>query len=143
MPDDLGPSDLDIDPARSPEQRYRWFLASLLLGRNIRQTQAANTYRALIAHGMTSPERFADLQREQLRAVLDEGGYDRFDFIMTDELHGVMAGVRQDWGSVNHLITSAKDRGEAHDRLLAYKGIGETTARIFLDAVPADLYGTA
>lgn len=25
----LGPADLDIDPERSPEQRYRWFLASL------------------------------------------------------------------------------------------------------------------
>ena len=36
----LGPADLDIDPSRSAEQRYRWFLASLLLGRRIRQEQA-------------------------------------------------------------------------------------------------------
>lgn len=144
MPDaNLGPADLDIDVAKSPEQRYRWFLASLLFGRNIRQTQAAHTYRVLIDHGLTSPERFADLSREQLRALLDEGGYDRFDYLMADELHGVMAGVVADWGSVNHLLASAKDRAEAHDRLVAYKGIGDTTARIMLDQVPADLYGTA
>lgn len=139
----LGPADLDIDPARSAEQRYRWFLASLLLGRNIRQEQAAKTYRALLDHGLTSPARFADYEREPLRAVLDEGGYARFDYIMTDELHEVMAGVAADWDSVNHLITSAADRHEAHDRLLAYKGIGETTARIFLDGIPSELYGTA
>ncbi len=143
MNGNLGPADLDIDPARSPEQRYRWFLASLVLGRNIRQTQAAHTYRVLIEHGLTSPGRFADLGREELRALLDEGGYDRFDHLMTDELHEVMAGVAADWGSVNHLLASAKDRAEAHDRLVAYKGIGEVTARILLDEVPTGLYGSA
>ncbi|GAA2753378.1 hypothetical protein [Amnibacterium kyonggiense] len=140
---DLGPEDLGIDVARSPEQRYRWFLASLLLGRNIRQAQAAHTYRALIEHGMTSPERFAGLEHEQLRAILDEGGYDRFDHLMARELQEVMAGVARDWGSVNHLLTSSADRQEAHDRVVAYRGIGETTARILLDAVPPALYGTA
>ncbi|RIX27925.1 HhH-GDP family DNA glycosylase [Amnibacterium setariae] len=139
----LGPADLGVDVARSPEQRYRWFLASVLFGRRIRQEQAARTYRVLIEHGLTSPERFADLDRDALRRLLDEGGYDRFDWLMTDELHEVMAGVARDWGSVNRLVTSSADRREAHDRLVAYKGVGEVTARIFLDDVPADLYGTA
>ena len=143
MAEDMGPGDLGIEPGRSPQQLYRWFLASLLFGRNIRQTNAANTYRALLEHRMTSPARFADLDREQLRRILDEGGYDRFDYVMTDELHGVMAGVRRDWGSVQHLVASAADRGQAHDRLLVYTGIGEVTARIFLDQVPARLYGSA
>lgn len=114
-----------------------------LFGRRIRQEQAAHTYRVLIDHGLTSPDRFADLGREELRKLLDEGGYDRFDYLMTDELHDVMAGVAADWGSVNHLLASAKDRAEAHDRLLQYKGIGETTARILLDQIPSTLYGSA
>jgi len=139
----LGPADLGIDPARSPEQRYRWFLASVLFGRRIRQEQAAHTYRVLIEHGLTSPERFADVSRDDLRVLLDDGGYDRFDWLMTDELHEVMAGVVRDWGSVNRLVTTAADRQEAHDRLVAFKGVGDVTVRIFLDGVPQDLFGTA
>ena len=143
MVENMTPEDLGIDPSRSPEQLYRWFLASLLFGRNIRQEQAAKTYGVLIDAGMTSPKHFADLGREALRRTLDEGGYDRFDYQMADELHGVMAGVDADWGSVHHLVASAADRAEAHDRIVAYKGIGEVTARIFLDEVPPGTYGTA
>lgn len=138
----MGPGDLGIEPGRSAEQLYRWFLASLLFGRRIRQEQAAHTYRVLIDHGLTSPKHFADLGREQLRRVLDEGGYDRFDYQMADELHGVMAGVQDDWGSVHHLVASSADRDEAARRLTAYKGVGDVTARIFLDAVPPATYGS-
>lgn len=143
MAENLGPADLGIDVARSDQQLYRWFLASLLFGRNIRQSQAQKTYEVLIERGMTSPGHFADLGREQLRRVLDEGGYDRFDYQMADELHGVMAGVQDDWGSVHRLVASAADRAEAERRMTAYKGVGPTTARIFLDEVPAGLYGSA
>ncbi|MGT2427044.1 hypothetical protein [Amnibacterium kyonggiense] len=97
----------------------------------------------LLEHGLTSPDRFAGLEHEQLRAMLDEGGYDRFDHLMARELQEVMAGVARDRGSANHLLASAADRREAHDRVAAYRGIGETTARILLDAVRPDLYGTA
>ena len=139
----MTPEDLGIDPSRSAEQLYRWFLASLLFGRNIRQQQAAKTYGVLMEHGMTSPKHFADLGREPLRKVLDEGGYDRFDYQMADELHEVMAGVADDWGSVHHLVASSADRAEAEQRMEAYKGVGPTTARIFLDEVPAGTYGSA
>ena len=139
----MTPADLGIEPGRSAEQLYRWFLASLLFGRNIRQEQAAKTYGVLIDAGMSSPKHFADLDRERLRHALDEGGYDRFDYQMADELHRVMAGVVDTWGSVHHLVASAADRAEAHDRLVAYKGVGDVTARIFLDEVPEGTYGTA
>ena len=139
---DLGPGDLGIDPSTEPGL-YRWFLASVLFGRNIRQAQAAETYRVLIEHGMTSPKRFAELGREPLRRLLDEGGYGRFDSLMSDELHEVMVRIDADHGSVHRLVATSADRAEAHDRLVALKGVGEVTARIFLDAVPPGLYGSA
>ena len=143
MADDLGPADLGIEVDRSDQQLYRWFLASLLFGRNIRQAQAAKTYRVLIDHGFTSPGRFADVDAQRLSAVLDEGGYDRFDDQMADELLRVMAGVVADHGSVHRLVATSADRAEAERRMTAYKGVGPTTARIFLDQVPDGLYGSA
>ncbi|MFD1721059.1 hypothetical protein [Amnibacterium endophyticum] len=143
MADDLGPDDLGIDVARSDQQLFRWFLASLLFGRNIRQQQAARTYSVLIDHGLTSPARFADLEHEELSRLLDEGGYDRFDDQMADELQRVMSGVHDDWGSVHRLVATAADRAVAERRMTAYKGVGPTTARIFLDEVPAGVYASA
>ncbi|WP_445996012.1 hypothetical protein ACUWEX_08990 [Okibacterium fritillariae] len=144
MSDNLTPADLDIDPSTgSPVQLYRWLLASLLFGRRIQQEIAAQTYRTLIDHGFTSPARFSTVGREQLRRILDEGGYARFDYIMTDELRDVMPGLADEYGSVHHLVASSADRDELIERLTAFTGIGPVTARIFADAMPSQLYGTA
>ena len=56
--EDLGPADLGIDPGRSPQQLFRWLVASILLGGNVRQTIAKQGYEALVAAGYTSPAEF-------------------------------------------------------------------------------------
>jgi 3-methyladenine DNA glycosylase/8-oxoguanine DNA glycosylase len=130
-------SDLGIDLAEGkPQQLYRWFLASLLFGRPIQQEIAAKTYHALIDHGLTSPKHFAEYSREGLRAVLDDGGYGRFDYQMTDALHEAMATIAADHGSVAHLVSSAKDRDDLRATLTGLKGVGPKVVEIFLRAVP-------
>lgn len=144
MADNLGPADVGIDPfTGSPQQLYRWFLASLLFGRHIQQTIAADTYRALIEHGFTSPHKFGEIEREPLRRILDEGGYGRFDYIMTDELHEVMGQLLEDYGSVHKMVVTSADRDELTTRLTAFTGIGPVTARIFTQELPKDVYGAA
>ncbi|MGY2898006.1 hypothetical protein ACVKXF_000618 [Curtobacterium sp. PvP017] len=65
MADVTHAADLGIDLSDGkPQQLYRWFLASMLFGRPIRQEQAAATYRVLIDHGFTSPGKFAGAGRE-------------------------------------------------------------------------------
>jgi endonuclease III len=143
MTKDLTPADLDIDPASgSGQQLYRWFVASVLFGRPIKQSVAAETYRTLIASGLTSPAIFGDLTREALRRLLDRGGYVRLDYQMADTLHAVMRSITNDYGSVRHLITTSADAAELTERLTSLRGIGPVTARIFTAQVPESLYGT-
>jgi 3-methyladenine DNA glycosylase/8-oxoguanine DNA glycosylase len=130
-------ADLGIDLADGkPQQLYRWFLASVLFARPIRQEQAAETYRVLIDHGFTSPGKFVGAGREQLRGVLDEGGYGRFDYQMTDALHDAMHTIDADEGSVSHLVRSASSRAELRESLEALKGVGPKAVEIFLRDIP-------
>lgn len=144
MRKDLTPGDLDIDPASgSPQQLYRWFLASVLFGRPIQQTVAAETYRILLGAGLTSPAKFAEIKREPLRRLLDRGGYVRLDYQMADTLHAVMRALVDEYGSVHQLVGTSSDATNLTGRLTAFKGIGPVTARIFTAQIPAPLYGTA
>ena len=141
---DLTPADLDIDPASgSPRQLYRWFLASVLFGRPIQQSVAAETYRTLIGSDLTSPASFGELKREPLRRLLDRGGYVRLDYQMADTLHTVMSTIVNTHGSVHSLVATSTDEAELTERLTALKGIGPVTARIFTAQVPVELYGSA
>jgi 3-methyladenine DNA glycosylase/8-oxoguanine DNA glycosylase len=144
MSTDLTPADLDIDPASgSPQQLYRWFLASVLFGRPIQQSVAAKTYRTLLAHGLTTPSKFGEIQREPLRRLLDRGGYVRLDYQMADTLHAVMRTVADEYGSVHRLVATSQNDTELVERLTALTGIGPVTARIFSQQVPAVVYGSA
>jgi 3-methyladenine DNA glycosylase/8-oxoguanine DNA glycosylase len=146
--DDLRPSDLGIDLPRdaddpTPQALYRWLLASLLFGRPVQQSVSADTFHVLIDHGLTSPATFARKSREELRRILDEGSYARIDYVMSDELHTVMAGIDDEYDSVNHLVRSSSDAAELRRRLTAYKGVGPKTVEIFERWLPTSLYGTA
>jgi 3-methyladenine DNA glycosylase/8-oxoguanine DNA glycosylase len=133
-------ADLGIDlSGGAPDQVFRWFLASLLFGRPIQQQVAANTYRVLIAHGLTGPEQFARYDREGLRALLDEGHYARLDYVMTDELHEVMRLVAAEYGSVSELVKRAASMEDLTSTLVAFKGIGPKTAEIFLRDLPESM----
>lgn len=144
MSADLTPADLDIDPSNgSPQQLYRWFLASVLFGRPIQQSVAAETYRTFIDRQFASPQKFGEIGREPLRRVLDQGGYVRLDYQMADTLHAVMRTIIDDYGSVHRLVATSADEAELTTRLTALKGIGPVTARIFTSQVPDSLYGCA
>ena len=144
MSKDLAPADLGIDPASgSPQQLYRWFLASVLFGRPLQQSVAAETYRTLVAGGLTSPSHFGELKREALRRLLDRGGYVRLDYQMADTLHVVMRTIVEKYGSVHRLVATSADEAELTERLTALKGIGPVTARIFTAQIPVELYGSA
>jgi endonuclease III len=137
-------SDLGIDPGSGDaKDLYEWFLASLLFGRPIQQDVAADTWRVLIRNGLTSLGRFADYDREGLRALLDEGHYARIDYIMTDELHDVMKTIAADHGSVSELVKHSESRAALRSTLLDLKGVGPTTASIFLREVPNEVIGSA
>jgi endonuclease III len=125
-------ADLGIDVSDA-DALYRW---------PIQQEVAARTWHVLIGHGLTSPGRFADYDREALRAMLDEGHYARLDYVMTDELHDVMATIEREYGSVSGMVKTSGSRKELTERLDALKGVGPKTAEIFLREVPDAAIGS-
>ncbi|MEF2977615.1 hypothetical protein [Subtercola sp. YIM 133946] len=136
--------DLGLDPASGgADQLYGWFLASLLFGRPVQQSVAADTWKVLIDHRLTSPARFAEYDREGLRALLDEGHYARIDYVMTDELHDVMRTIVSEHGSVSELVKNAESRAALKATLLELKGVGPRTAEIFLREVSDEVIGSA
>ncbi|BDZ48059.1 hypothetical protein GCM10025867_03000 [Frondihabitans sucicola] len=142
MADNLQPTDLDIDLNEpTPQALYRWLLASILFGRPVQQQVSAATYRVLIERGFTSPATFAEVGRENLRRILDEGHYARIDYVMADELHDVMGGIVSDHGSVNRLVRTSKDVAALRQALTAYKGVGAKTADIFVRQLPVGVIG--
>ncbi|AMM19091.1 hypothetical protein AX769_01750 [Frondihabitans sp. PAMC 28766] len=146
--DNLQPRDLgiDLDPDTAdptPQALYRWLLASVLFGRPVQQQVSADTYHVLIDHGLTSPARFAEVGREALRRILDEGSYARIDYVMADELHEVMGRIDSEHGSVNHLVRSSADAATLRSRLTEYTGVGPKTADIFTRQISPTLFSTA
>ena len=66
--------------SRRKEEVAKWFLASILYSKPIRESSATNTYEVSAAEGVLSPARIVETGWEGLVSLLDEGGYTRYDF---------------------------------------------------------------
>ncbi len=71
--------ELGIDLKAGPGERQKWFLAAILYGARISGTLAARTYRVFAARGLYAPEAILAQGWDNLVALLDEGGYARYD----------------------------------------------------------------
>lgn len=123
--------DLGIDLSE-PEGRFRWFLASILFGARISEKIAANTYRQFEVSGVDTPDRIIEAGWDRLVGILDSGGYVRSDFSTASKLLEVMSALKQKYGSLENLYHQSSDTKDLERRLQEFKGIGPTTAQIFL-----------
>jgi hypothetical protein len=126
---------LGIDLTRSDNsQLVRWFLASILYSKPIRESSATKTYKCFERHKILTVDKILRTGRDGLVAVLDEGGYTRYDFSTADKLLEVFGNLKKSYrGSLNLLYRRAADGGDLERRLKALgKGIGPTTISIFL-----------
>lgn len=112
----------------------KWFFASILYGKPIRESSATNTYRVFESDGVLTASKIVDAGWEALVAYLDEGGYTRYDFSTANKLLEVFGNL-QKWygGDLNRLYAHVKDSRDLESRLKELgKGIGDTTVSIFL-----------
>jgi len=123
--------DLGIDLS-IPSGRFRWFVASILFGARIGEQIAANTYCCLQAAGIDAPDKIIGTGWDRLVEILDAGGYVRYDFSTATKLLEIMTALQQNYGSLENLYRQASDENDLEKRLQAFKGIGPTTAQIFL-----------
>ena len=124
---------IDIKSGKK-EEAAKWFLASILYSKPIRESSATTTYQAFEAEGVLSPSKIVRTGWEGLVWILDEGGYTRYDFSTATKLLNVFANLMKLYGGdLNMLHSAARDSRDLEARLTSLgKGIGPTTVSIFL-----------
>ena len=115
-------------------QIFRWFLAAKLMGARISTRVALSTWRAFDRRGVDSPERIQQAGWDGLVAILDEGGYVRYDFSTATKLLAITGDILKGYcGDLNVLHDRSEGPRDLEARLMGLgKGIGPVTANIFL-----------
>ncbi len=124
---------IDLSSGRS-EELTKWFLASILYSKPIRESSATSTYESFEAYGILTADSIVEAGWDELVRILDEGGYVRYDFSTATKLLEVFGALKRDYGSnLWNLYNASKDSSDLERRLKALgKGIGDTTVSIFL-----------
>jgi len=127
-------AELGIDVKAGPDARQKWFLAAVLYGARISGKLAARTHQVFAARGIYTPEAILEQGWDNLVALLDAGGYARYDFKTATKLLQIMASLKEQYqGSLERLHAAAADGPDLEVRLMALApGIGPATANIFL-----------
>jgi endonuclease III len=113
---------------------FRWFLASVLFGARISETIVKHTVQAFEQAGITTPEAIERTGWDGLVAILDSGGYVRYDFKTATKLLDLCRTLRERYSCDLELLhAEASDPRDLEERLAALaKGIGGVTVNIFL-----------
>jgi endonuclease III len=123
-----------------PAEIFRWFLAAKLFAARIPTGIAVRTFREFERCGVVTPERILATGWDGLVAILDAGGYVRYDFSTASRLLAIMAALTRLYGGdLNHLHEQARNNTDL-ERLLKElgKGIGDVTVNIFLRELRTD-----
>jgi hypothetical protein len=112
----------------------KWFLASILYGKPIRELSATSTYHVFEKNGILTPKKIQKAGWDKLVELLDEGGYTRYDFSTADRLLEIFGNLGKDYGGdLNRLYRSATGEKDLEQKLKDLgRGIGDTTVSIFL-----------
>lgn len=116
------------------EEIFKWLLAAILFGARISEILAVRTFREFVRAGLTTPQKLLDRGWDGLVAILDRGGYVRYDFKTASKLLEVAGHlVDQYAGDMTALHQAAEDPADLERRVQDLgKGIGEVTVNIFL-----------
>ena len=126
---DLG---IDVGSGRSDEI-FKWFLASILFGTRIRQDVAQETYRQFDKSRVLTPDEILNTGWDGLVAILDAGGYVRYNFKTATKLLDIAEMLTTRYGGdLNRLHREAKDASDLEVKLNEFKGVGPVTVNIFL-----------
>lgn len=128
-------SALGIDLA-APDagERFKWFLAAVLYGTRISESLATRTWHEFAKRGLLTPDRILETGWDGLVAILDAGGYVRYDYKTATKLLDVCTALMRDYGgSLDALHDAAAGPRDLEQRIKSLgKGIGDTTVGIFL-----------
>jgi len=124
-------NELGLDLTR-PEDRFKWFLASLLFAKRILAETAKETYLYFEQEELTSPDAILHAGWDRLVEVLDSGGYTRYDFSTATKLLEIAKTLKEKYGDLEKLHAESKSPLDLEKRLQEFKGVGSVGVNIFL-----------
>lgn len=126
-------SSLGIDVDSGDAEVERWFLAATLFGTRIPATVAERTFGVLDGSGLHRVIQVRHIPWEDLVALLDEGGYARYDFRTATRLQDLaeIIGERYD-GQVTVISRRFPGYQGLRQALDALPGWGPVTIQLFL-----------
>jgi endonuclease III len=116
---------------RREEDRFKWFLASMLFAKRISADIAKKTYLLFEAEELTTPEDIVRAGWDKLVEVLDAGGYVRYDFSTASTLLETMGKISS-LGGLERIHEGAEGPEDLERRLQELKGVGPVATNIFL-----------
>jgi hypothetical protein len=125
---------LSIDLGKGDPAYVKWFLASFLYSKPIREESAAKTYRLFEANGLTTAASIVNAGWDRLVAILDRGSYTRYDYSTADRLLEIFGNLQKYYGgSLDRLYRASKNEKDLELKLKGLgTGIGPVTVSVFL-----------
>ncbi len=117
---------------KKPEDRFKWFLASVLFAKRISAETAKETFREFEQEELVTPDDILEAGWDRLVEVLDSGGYTRYDFSTATNLLAIMKTLKEKYGNLEKLHAAAKDSADLESRLREFRGVGPVCVNIFL-----------
>jgi len=127
------PADFDLDVMSGDSDLFRWFLLTYLLGKPIQSVVAVRTWQLFIDRKVDFPWAILDMSDYELVSLLHDGGYTRYQHVMTHALKTCMKQL-VDWydGSLTLVIEDSSDEDELSKRMQKFYGVGPKTAEIYM-----------
>lgn len=113
---------------------FKWFVAAILYGTRISQNVATRTWQVFEHNAILTPESITHRGWDTLVAMLDQGGYARYDYKTATKLLTVSQALLDRYaGNLNYLHAAARGSEDLTQRVMGLgKGVGPVTAEIFL-----------
>ena len=125
--------DFDLDVMSGDDDLFRWFLLTFLLGNPIQSTVAVKTWQLFIDRKLDVPWAILEMPDRQLVSLLRQGGYTRYQHVMTKALKTCMQQLVNGYeGSFTLMIELSEDEDQLSKRLQQLYGVGPKTAEIFM-----------
>jgi endonuclease III len=124
-------SELDLDLSKA-EDRFKWFLASVLFAKRISAETAKETYRYFEQEDLATPDAILAAGWSRLVEVLDSSGYTRYDFSTATNLLAMAKTLKENYGDLEKLHEESSSPKDLERRLQDFRGVGPVCVNIFL-----------
>ena len=115
-----------------PDDRFKWFLASILFAKRISADIAKQTYFYFEQEELTNPDAILEAGWNRLVEALDYGGYTRYDFSTATNLLEIARELKEKYGDLERLHAESSSAADLESRLQEFKGVGPVGVNIFL-----------